>query len=188
MQLLYLTEKWYRALERGKNVTAVFLDFQKAFDRVWHHGLLHQLTALCISPRSLTWLTSYLSDRSITVRVGSTCSEHKSISSGVPQLTPKPSPVHYLHQHPDTHCLCPNRHLRDDTTLHHEHSPRAPACPSYQELQEAKTAQKTGPNRGTESSGKPKPGICQQAKTSSFKHLHPQSTDSREGSPTTIDT
>ena len=41
MQLLYLTEKWYRALERGKNVTAVFLDFQKAFDRVWHHGLLH---------------------------------------------------------------------------------------------------------------------------------------------------
>ena len=26
----------------------------------------------------------------------------------------------------------------DDTTLHHEHSPGAPACPSYQELQEAK--------------------------------------------------
>ena len=105
MQLLYLTEKWYRALERGKNVTAVFLDFQKAFDRVWHHGLLHQLTTLGISPRSLTWLTSYLSDRSISVRVGSTCSEHKAISCGVTtRLTPRPGPVHYFHQQPDTHC------------------------------------------------------------------------------------
>ena len=138
MQLLYLTEKWYRALERGKNVTAVFLDFQKAFDRVWHHGLLHQLTALGISPRSLTWLTSYLSDRSISVRVGSTCSEHKAISCGVPQGSHLGPVLFIIFINSLTHTVCiPTDIYADDTTLHHEHSPRAPACPSYQELQEA---------------------------------------------------
>ena len=138
MQLLYLTEKWYRALERGKNVTAVFLDFQKAFDRVWHHGLLHQLTALGISPRSLTWLTSYLSDRSISVRVGSTCSEHKAISCGVPQGSHLGPVLFIIFINSLTHTVCiPTDIYADDTTLHHEHSPRAPACPSYQELQDA---------------------------------------------------
>ena len=28
LQLLYLTDHWFRALERGKNVSAVFLDFE----------------------------------------------------------------------------------------------------------------------------------------------------------------
>ena len=41
LQLLYLTDRWFRALERGKNITAVFMDFRKAFDRVWHPGLLY---------------------------------------------------------------------------------------------------------------------------------------------------
>ena len=27
-------------------------------------------------------------------------------------LTPRPGPVHYFHQQPDTHCMFPNRHLR----------------------------------------------------------------------------
>ena len=138
MQLLHLTEKWFRALEQGKNVTAVFLDFQKAFDKVWHHGLLHQLTALGISPRSLTWLTSYLSDRSITVRVGSTCSERKTISSGVPQGSHLGPVLFIIFINSLTHAVCiPTDIYADDTTLHHEHSPRAPDCPSYQELQEA---------------------------------------------------
>ena len=111
LQFLYLTEKWYRALERGKNVSAVFLDLQKALDRVWHHGLLHQLTALGISPRSLAWLTSYLSDRSITVRVGSTCTQSH-LFRCTTGLTRRPDPVHYFHQQPGTHCMYPTRHLR----------------------------------------------------------------------------
>ena len=60
LQLLYLTDRWFRALERGKNITAVFLDFRKAFDRVWHPGLLYQLSTLGISEWSVKWLTSYI--------------------------------------------------------------------------------------------------------------------------------
>ena len=102
------------------------------------HGLLHQLTALGISPRSLTWLTSYLSDRSITVRVGSTCSEHKAFSAGVPQGSHQGPVLFIIFINSLTHTVCiPTDIYADDTTLRHEHSPRAPACPSYQELQEA---------------------------------------------------
>ena len=77
MQLLYLTDHWFRALERGEDVTAVFLDFRKASDRVWHPGLLYQLVILGLSERSNKWLTSYLSERQISVCVGSTMTEYK---------------------------------------------------------------------------------------------------------------
>ena len=53
MQLLYLTDHWFMALERGKNVTAVFLEFRKAFGRVWHPGLLYQLSTLGVSEWSI---------------------------------------------------------------------------------------------------------------------------------------
>ena len=32
-----------KALEDGNFCTAVFLDISQAFDKVWHHGLLHKL-------------------------------------------------------------------------------------------------------------------------------------------------
>ena len=42
MQLLtYIVYKIYKALEKGREVkAAVFLDISKAFDQVWHMGLL----------------------------------------------------------------------------------------------------------------------------------------------------
>ena len=39
---------------RGKNFT-VFLDFRKAFDRVWHPGLLYQLSTFGVSEWSIGW-------------------------------------------------------------------------------------------------------------------------------------
>ena len=42
-QLLMVTHKIYMALEHGQDVIMVFLDISKAFDRVWHDGLVHDL-------------------------------------------------------------------------------------------------------------------------------------------------
>jgi hypothetical protein len=39
-QMIGLTDNIYNALDCGKNVAMVFLDISKAFDRVWHKGLL----------------------------------------------------------------------------------------------------------------------------------------------------
>ena len=40
MQLVYIVHKIYEALEEGSEMRAVFLDISKAFDRVWHRGLI----------------------------------------------------------------------------------------------------------------------------------------------------
>ena len=41
-QLIFLVHKIYEALEGGKEVRAVFLDISKAFDKVWHAGLVRK--------------------------------------------------------------------------------------------------------------------------------------------------
>jgi hypothetical protein len=45
-QLVFIIHKIYEALEQGKEVRMVFLDISKAFDKVWHKGLLRKLESL----------------------------------------------------------------------------------------------------------------------------------------------
>ena len=42
-QLIDLYDTISKAMDEGKEVRAVFCDISKAFDRVWHHGLLFKL-------------------------------------------------------------------------------------------------------------------------------------------------
>ena len=84
-QLLSVTDEWARAIDRGESVAAVFLDFYKAFDRVWHDGLLPKLGKCGLHPSVLAWLQNYLSDRSLSVRVCNATSNPIAITAGVPQ-------------------------------------------------------------------------------------------------------
>ena len=84
-QLLSVIDEWARAIDRGEHVAAVFLDFYKAFDRVWHDGLLHKLGKCGLHPSALAWLQNYLSDRSLSVRVCNATSNPITITAGVPQ-------------------------------------------------------------------------------------------------------
>ena len=45
--------------------------FQKAFDSVVHSKLIHKLSAYDITGNLINWITSFLSNRSQSVRVGS---------------------------------------------------------------------------------------------------------------------
>ena len=84
-QFLSVTDEWARAIDRGERVAAVFLDFYKAFDRVWHDGLLHKLGKCGLHPSALAWLQNHLSDRSLSVRVCNATSNPITITAGVPQ-------------------------------------------------------------------------------------------------------
>ena len=68
-QLVYFYNAFCQALNTGKEVRVVFSDNRKAFDRVWHEGLLLKLDAAGISGNLLAWFHSYLANRKHRCRV-----------------------------------------------------------------------------------------------------------------------
>ena len=63
----------------------VFCDVSKAFDRVWHKGLIFKLKQHGIDGEFLKWLTDYLSERQQKVIIRGCISSPKPINAGVPQ-------------------------------------------------------------------------------------------------------
>ena len=62
---------------------AVFCDISKAFDRVWHKGLLFKLRSIGCSDRIVNWFLSYLSNRRERVVINGWAS----VLAGVPQVS-----------------------------------------------------------------------------------------------------
>ena len=63
----------------------MYLDFQKAFDKVLHKRLLHKLAAHGIRSELLLWIENWLSGRKQRVTLNVQCSSWKDVLSGVPQ-------------------------------------------------------------------------------------------------------
>ena len=80
---------------RHRCVTAVSLDVEKAFDSVWHDGLRQKLSSIGLPCRLIRLLSSFLTDRSIRVRVGQTLSLPVRLLAGTPQGSVL-SPLLYL--------------------------------------------------------------------------------------------
>jgi hypothetical protein len=74
-----------RALSERKQVDALYTDLSKAFDRVPHNVLIDKLFKLGINGQMISWLGSYLTGRSLVVRIGGRCSRAFHATSGVPQ-------------------------------------------------------------------------------------------------------
>ena len=84
-QLLDIYNTFCRALDEGKEVRAVFCDISKAFDRVWHRGLIAKLKHYGIDGPLLAWFESYLTNRRQRVVLPNGNSDWKEIKAGVPQ-------------------------------------------------------------------------------------------------------
>ena len=84
-QLTFLYNIFCKALDSGKEVRAVFCDISKAFDRVWHAGLLVKLQAAGVTGNVHTWFADYLSDRKQRVVLPCAASDWTDIRAGVPQ-------------------------------------------------------------------------------------------------------
>jgi hypothetical protein len=73
-------------LENREVICTVFCDISKAFDKVWHSGLLKIIKAYGISGNLLRWFENYLSDRNHRVVLQNCLSEVVNvIKGGVPQ-------------------------------------------------------------------------------------------------------
>ncbi len=84
-QLAEIYHKFCDAVSNGKEVRVVFLDISRAFDRVWHAGLLYKLRRAGIKGSLLEWIKNYLSERKQRVCLNGQFSEWGTITAGVPQ-------------------------------------------------------------------------------------------------------
>ena len=86
LQLMYLTHNLYKSLDGGRDMTAVFLDISKYFDKIWHEGLIFKCkNEFFISGSLLSWLNSYLTDRRQKVRIEDAHSNTLTLNAGCPQ-------------------------------------------------------------------------------------------------------
>ena len=82
-QLLSITHEIYKSFDVGLEVRSVFLDISKAYDKVWHDGIIYKLTQNGISGNLLNLLEDFLKERK--QRVNGQVSTWKNINAGVPQ-------------------------------------------------------------------------------------------------------
>ena len=86
-QLIEHLECVLNGLEEGKNVDVVYLDFSKAFDKVDHGILLHEMKRLGIGGKIGRWIRAFLQERTQQVSVEKSLSDTVNVASGVPQGT-----------------------------------------------------------------------------------------------------
>jgi hypothetical protein len=77
----------YMTLNLNSNMStaAVFLDIEKAFDKIWHFGLLYKLSELKYSISLIKFINSFLSQRKFRVSVEGELSTPRDIQAGVQQ-------------------------------------------------------------------------------------------------------
>ena len=83
--ILRLVQAGTSAFNKEQYLGALFVDIEKAFDKVWHKGLLCKLDSYNIPSYLGRWIENYLSDRSFQVRSGEVLSTIRRIETGVPQ-------------------------------------------------------------------------------------------------------
>jgi hypothetical protein len=74
-------------LEKKEANCFVFCDLSKAFDKVWHQGLLHKMKTYGITGNLFNWFKSYLKVKLQKVVIKNNSSAYCEISAGVPQLS-----------------------------------------------------------------------------------------------------
>ena len=80
-----MSDRIARAFNRSGTTQAVALDLSKAFDKVWHAGLLHKLRSCGISGQIFDLISSFLCNRQLEVVLDGKSSQEYPVNAGVPQ-------------------------------------------------------------------------------------------------------
>ena len=86
-QLIYLVHEISKSFncDESLEVRSVYLDMSKAFDKVWHKGLLFKLEQNGVTGKLLEFFKNYLNNREQRVALNGLFSDWGTIKSGVPQ-------------------------------------------------------------------------------------------------------
>ena len=84
-QLFRLVQSIQDGFQQGTATTAVFVDFQQAYDRVWRKGLLLKMQRLGVKGKMYNWIKDFLTERTMQTKVDDSISEKKVQEEGLPQ-------------------------------------------------------------------------------------------------------
>ena len=83
--LVFCTQKFGETIYKGKNVCGIFFDISKAFDKVWHYGLIFKLINLGIEKYMIKFILNFLSDKTFRIKINEVEGVQFFIKCGVPQ-------------------------------------------------------------------------------------------------------
>ena len=83
--LSYMHNTILQGMDKGEYTGMVLIDLQKAFDTIDHQILLSKLKLLGLSESAISWIKSYLTDRSTFVEIEGIRSHKRDSKCGVPQ-------------------------------------------------------------------------------------------------------
>ena len=114
-----MSDRIARTFNRSGATQDVALDISKAFDRVWHAGLLHKLKSYGISGQIFGLISSVLSNRQLRVVLDGKSSQEYPVNAGVPQGSILGPTIFllYINDLPDD-VICNIANYADDTTLY----------------------------------------------------------------------
>lgn len=84
-QVVRLTTNAVYSFNIKQHTGALFFDISKAFDKVWHGGLLWKMLQANIPKSTVAMISSYLRHRTFRVQINGHSSEERSAEAGVPQ-------------------------------------------------------------------------------------------------------
>ena len=84
-QLISITHNILKLLGEGLEVKGVFLDISKAFNKIWHKGLIYKLQQNGISGELLNILIDYLNSKKQKVVLNGQRSNLVDVKASVPQ-------------------------------------------------------------------------------------------------------
>ena len=73
------------SIKSGNIMVAILLDFSRVFDLLWSDGLLLKLMRLGLKGHILSWIKSFLEDRSSQIKIGNLVSDSYDLENGTPQ-------------------------------------------------------------------------------------------------------
>ena len=87
LQLLIFVDNIYKKLDQKKfsDISSLYVDFSKAFDKVSHLKLVEKISNLGIGGKLLELIVSYLTERKQKVKIGCYKSSISQCTCGVPQ-------------------------------------------------------------------------------------------------------
>ncbi|MBJ5496539.1 hypothetical protein JGG50_25505, partial [Salmonella enterica subsp. enterica serovar Typhimurium] len=84
-QLMRIVKGCHRGFSVGAKTAVIFLDIEKAFDKLWIKGLITKCASQNMPDWMMLIIQDFLSERKFVVQVNHSFSDAKGIKAGVPQ-------------------------------------------------------------------------------------------------------